>query len=90
MLDDLDDSALDDLPFGVVCLSESGTVVRMNRTESQHSGIQRWRAIGRDFFAEVGPAMAQTFRRRSGEDPTRIELVRGRSAGRVYLCFHRE
>jgi hypothetical protein len=90
MLDDLDDRALDDLPFGVVCLSESGTVVRMNRTASERSRIQRWRAIGRDFFAEVGPAIAYTFKRRNGEDPTRIELVRGRHAGRVYLCIHPE
>ncbi len=55
MLDDLDDSALDDLPYGVVCLSDAMTVVRMNRTESERSGIQRWRAIGRDFFREVAP-----------------------------------
>jgi photoactive yellow protein len=111
MLDDLDDSALDELPFGVVCLSESGTVVRMNRTESERSGIQRWRAIGRDFFGEVAPgptnralaehvaaftsgrgarAISHTFKRRSGEDPTTIELVRGHQAGRVYLCIRRE
>ena len=55
MLDDLDDIALDELPFGVVCLSDAMTVVRMNRTESQKSGIQRWRAIGRDFFGDVTP-----------------------------------
>jgi len=111
MLDDLDDAALDDLPFGVVCLSDAMTVVRMNRTESEKSGIQRWRAIGRDFFGDVAPgptnraladhvrafasgcgprAISHTFRRRSGEDPTTIELVRGRSAGRVYLCIRRE
>ena len=111
MLDDLDDSALDQLPFGVVCLSEAMTVVRMNRTESERSGIQRWRAIGRDFFGEVAPgptnlALAEyirafaagrtaspiphTFRRRAGADPTQIELQRGRSTGRVYLCIHRE
>ena len=114
MLDDLDDTALDDLPFGVVCLSESMTVLRMNRTESERSGIQRWRAIGRDFFGDIAPgptnlalaehvrafttargaapssAITHTFKRRSGEDPTTIELVRGRSAGRVYLCIRRE
>jgi photoactive yellow protein len=114
MLDDLDDRALDDLPFGVVCLSESMTVLRMNRAESEASGIQRWRAIGRDFFGEVAPgptnralaehvqafasgrgsrgtpAIAHTFKRRAGADPTRIELVRGRSAGRVYLCIRRD
>jgi photoactive yellow protein len=111
MLDDLDDAALDDLPFGVVCLSDSMTVLRMNRTESQRSGIQRWRAIGRDFFGDVAPGptnralaervraftsgrgerrVAHTFKRRSGEDPTTIELVPGRSSGSVYLCIRRE
>jgi photoactive yellow protein len=112
MLDDLDDSALDELPFGVVCLNESMTVVRMNRTESEKSGIQRWRAIGRDFFGDVAPGptnrglaehirvfatahtaedrIEHTFKRRAGADPTTIELVRGRSAGRLYLCIHRD
>src|SRR5512135_3911803 len=55
MLDDLDDQSLDELPFGVVCLSDAGKVLRMNRTESEKSGIQRWRAIGRDFFRDVAP-----------------------------------
>lgn len=55
MLDDLDDQSLDELPFGVVCLSDGGKVLRMNRTESEKSGIQRWRAIGRDFFQDVAP-----------------------------------
>jgi photoactive yellow protein len=111
MLDDLDDSALDQLPFGVVCLNERMAVVRMNRTESERSGIQRWRAIGRDFFGDIAPgptnqALAEhirafatgtraapiehTFNRRAGADPTTIELVRGRSTGRVYLCIRRE
>jgi photoactive yellow protein len=111
MLDDLDDSALDQLPFGVVCLNERMTVVRMNRTESERSGIQRWRAIGRDFFGDVAPgptnrtlaehirafaageaptAIEHTFKRRAGADPTTIELMRGRSTGRVYLCIRRD
>ena len=55
MLDDLDDHALDALPFGVVCLDEHGKVVRMNRVESEASGIQRWRAMGRAFFRDVAP-----------------------------------
>jgi photoactive yellow protein len=55
MLDDLDDTALDKLPIGVICLSERMTVLRMNRAESEASGIQRWRAIGRDFFGDVAP-----------------------------------
>lgn len=52
-LDDLDDDALDRLPFGVVCLSPEGTVERYNRAESDRAGIQRWRALGRDFFRDV-------------------------------------
>jgi photoactive yellow protein len=55
MLDDLDDHALDALPFGVVALDPHMTVVRMNRTESEASGIQRWRALGRHFFQDVAP-----------------------------------
>ena len=55
MLDDLDDRDLDALPFGVVCLDARGKVVRMNRVESEASGIQRWRALGRDFFRDVAP-----------------------------------
>ena len=58
MLDDLDDGALDALPFGVVCLDGGMKVVRMNRTESEASGIQRWRAIGRNFFRDVAPGPA--------------------------------
>ena len=53
--DDLDDQALDQLPFGVVCLDDKLQVVRMNKTESDASGIQRWRAIGRGYFRDVAP-----------------------------------
>jgi photoactive yellow protein len=55
MLDELDDAALDALPFGVVCLDDAMKVVRMNRTESERSGIQRWRAVGRGYFQDVAP-----------------------------------
>lgn len=56
-LDHLDDTALDALPFGVVCLSPAGVVERFNRAEAERTGIQRWRALGRDYFRDVaGPA----------------------------------
>lgn len=65
-LDDLDDDALDRLPFGVVCLSPDGTVERLNRVEAERSGIQRWRAIGRNYFHDVvgppAPRLADTVR----------------------------
>jgi|SRR5688572_4425003 len=51
--DDLDDHALDQLPFGVVRLGPTGIVERYNRAEASRAGIQRWRAIGRDFFRDL-------------------------------------
>lgn len=56
---DLDDESLDALPYGVVCLSESGRVLRMNRTASEKSGIQGWRAVGRDYYREIAPVLAK-------------------------------
>src|SRR5436190_956442 len=55
-LDDLDDAALDRLPFGVIRLSPTGVVERLNRTEAERAGIQRWRALGRDYFRDVAPS----------------------------------
>lgn len=51
--DSLDDNALDALPFGIIRLSSNGIVERYNRAESERAGIQRWRAIGRDFFRDL-------------------------------------
>jgi photoactive yellow protein len=58
-LDDLDDVALDRLPFGVIRLSPTGRVERINRAEAERAGIQRWRALGRDYFRDVAPSAAE-------------------------------
>lgn len=52
-LDELDDDALDHLPFGVIRLDPGGRVERYNQPEAARSGIQRWRALGRDYFRDV-------------------------------------
>ena len=52
-LDNLDDEALDDLPFGVVRLDPAGRIERFNKPEADRSGIQRWRALGRDYLKDV-------------------------------------
>lgn len=52
-LDELDDRALDALPFGVVRLGPTGLVERYNRAEAERAGIQRWRALGRPFFRDL-------------------------------------
>ncbi|MBA3818541.1 MAG: hypothetical protein H0X17_06580 [Deltaproteobacteria bacterium] len=52
-LDDLDDAALDQLPFGVVRLGPTGIVERYNQPEAKRAGVQRWRALGRVFFRDL-------------------------------------
>jgi photoactive yellow protein len=54
-LADLDDTELDALPFGVVEMDRSGSVLRYNAAESQHSGLSRDRVVGRHFFRDVAP-----------------------------------
>jgi len=76
-LDDLDDDALDQLPFGVIRLGPTGVVERYNRAESERAGIQRWRALGRDYFSDLAGANAD-------ELAARVEaLPRG---GRTRVC----
>ena len=55
LLDQLDDTELDALPFGVIQMDRSGTVLRYNATESRYSGLSRERVLGRHFFREVAP-----------------------------------
>ena len=57
-LDNLDDHALDQLPFGVIRLSPAGTVERYNLAEAERAGTQRWRALGRDFFRDLAGSNA--------------------------------
>jgi hypothetical protein len=55
-LDQLDDLALDQLPFGVIGVGPDGTVRRYNRAEAVRSGLSRWRVIGRGIH-EIAGAM---------------------------------
>jgi photoactive yellow protein len=80
-LDDLDDHALDELPFGVVRLGPTGIVERYNLTESQRAGIQRWRALGRDFFRDLAGANAS-------ELSAQVEALPRGGHARVYHTFH--
>ncbi|MBX3159441.1 MAG: PAS domain-containing protein [Deltaproteobacteria bacterium] len=77
-LDDLDDAALDQLPFGVIRIGPGGTVERFNRAEAERTGIQQWRAIGRDYFRDVaGPA--------AGDLAARVEAL---APGDRAVVFH--
>jgi photoactive yellow protein len=99
MLDDLDDAALDALPYGVVCLDDGNRVLRMNRAESEASGIQRWRAVGRDFFRDVAPgptnrtlaeAVAAFNTGASARSQLRHVFQRRRGADATQIELHRE
>ena len=79
-LDDLDDGALDDLPFGVVRLGPTYTVERYNRAESERAGVQRWRALGRDFFADLAGSNAT-------ELAARVDALPRGSRARVFHTF---
>src|SRR5258706_15253782 len=78
-LDDLDDAALDRLPFGVIRLSPTGVVERLNRAEAERAGIQRWRAIGRDYFRDVAPS--------AGDLAEQINTLAPGSRARIFHTF---
>ncbi|MFT4979939.1 MAG: photoactive yellow protein [Myxococcota bacterium] len=48
---------IDTLPFGVVEMDGDGRVIRYSRFESELSGLEVARVMGRHFFSEVGPCM---------------------------------
>ncbi len=84
-LDDLDDEALDHLPFGVVRLDPTGRVERYNQPEATRAGIQRWRAIGRDYFRDVAAS--------SSELAQRVDAVKPGGCASIehtFRGFHRE
>lgn len=84
-LDNLDDAALDDLPFGVIRLGPTHLVERYNRAESTRAGVQRWRAIGRHFFADLAGSNAS-------ELATQVAALARGTRTRVFhtfIGFHR-
>ena len=55
---DLSEPELDALPFGVIVLSNEGTVLAYNRAESELAGRRPEEVIGRNFFTDVAPCTA--------------------------------
>ncbi len=54
----VDESKLDELPYGLVVLDREGRVLLYNETESRLTGFARSRVTGRNFFREVAPCTA--------------------------------
>jgi photoactive yellow protein len=57
-LDRYDDAQLDEVPFGVVCLDASGTILRYNLAEARLARLDRSKVLGRGFFKEIAPCTA--------------------------------
>ncbi|MBC8069757.1 MAG: hypothetical protein IAG13_15575 [Deltaproteobacteria bacterium] len=54
-VDDLDDAALDELAFGVVCLASDGLILRYNVAEGRLARLDPSTVVGRNFFTDVAP-----------------------------------
>lgn len=57
-LENCDDAALDDLPFGVICLDDAGTILQYNLAEARLARLDRNRVLGKDFFRKIAPCTA--------------------------------
>jgi photoactive yellow protein len=53
--DRLDDAALDELPFGVMCLAPDGLILRYNAAEGRLARLDPSTVVGRNFFTDVAP-----------------------------------
>ncbi|GAC1443652.1 MAG: hypothetical protein NVS4B5_19120 [Vulcanimicrobiaceae bacterium] len=49
---------IDDLPFGVIVVDRTGTILEYNVYESEMAGFSRERVAGRNFFHDVAPCTA--------------------------------
>ncbi len=49
---------IDHLPFGVIIVDRSGTILEYNTYESEMAGLTRERVVGRNFFRDVAPCTA--------------------------------
>lgn len=57
-VDERTDAALDELPFGVICLDADGTILRYNLAEARLARLDRNQVVGKNFFARVAPCTA--------------------------------
>ena len=53
--DAISEAELDALPYGVIQLDATGTVLRYNSFEAGLSGLTKQKVVGRNFFKQVAP-----------------------------------
>jgi photoactive yellow protein len=84
-LDALSDAALDELPFGVICLGREGTILRYNLAEARLARLDRAVVLGRPFFDEIAPCTAQP--EFQGRFEAFLDDVRGPASERFSYVF---
>ena len=57
-VDERSEAELDELPFGIICLDEEGTILRYNLAEARLARLDRNQVVGKNFFARVAPCTA--------------------------------
>jgi photoactive yellow protein len=55
---DLDEAAIDALPFGLISVDHDGNIEQYNSYESSLARLPKERVIGRNFFRDVAPCTA--------------------------------
>ena len=71
----MNEQQLDALPFGAIRLDANGTILSYNHAESQLTGRDPKRVIGKNFFAEVAPCTnVQAFAGRFREGMAKKQL----------------
>lgn len=55
LLEETEESLLDEAPFGIVRMSPEGTVTFYNSTECDFSGLRKEQVEGHNFFTDVAP-----------------------------------
>ncbi len=54
-IDSISEAELDSKPYGVIQLDGEGRVLRYNAFESQLSGLNQQKVIGKNFFTQIAP-----------------------------------
>ena len=75
----ISEEELDALPYGVIQLDAQGTILRYNAHESQLSGLNKQKVLGKNFFRQVAPCTdVQEFHGR---------FLEGIAAGELHCTF---
>jgi photoactive yellow protein len=90
---ELDESQIDDLPFGLIAVDQQGNIQQYNSWESKMARLAKERVIGRNFFRDVAPCSAvqefqgrfERFAQEPGDGAESFDFVFPFPFGRQYV-----